>query len=209
MKMEAEKFQSTKIFCEDIISYCLYKYYFSKDNKIFFKVSQNINVKTGRGWDYWCAPEVDVIEVTPEGQIIAYEIKGFRKGKHGESEPPALYDGISQALAYFNLPYIAEGKNFNKFGGGAFDFVYLIHARSEIKFPRYEKRIFDLLSIGFILSLPNGKFEKVKEALQNPLQSKEAKKHFLINLDTLEKFSLNSKIFRKIKGKGEKYFSNL
>ena len=53
---------------------------------------------------------------------------------------PASYDGMGQALAYLNLPYVNEtdpSMNLNKFNGGAFDFVYLVCARSKPEFPEY------------------------------------------------------------------------
>jgi len=205
------------IFSEDIITYALYKNYISKESKVFFKVFQNIDIKTGRDWNYWCAPEVDIIEVKKDGIINAYELKGVRKYKKTEETWPAFYDGVGQALAYLNLPYVSDSKapegsieRFDKFKGGAFDFVYLVYPRDKIEnFPEYEKRIFNLLPIGVIFAIPDGKFGVVKKASRNPLQNEEAKKHFLNNLDTLEKFSLNSRIFRKIKEKGERYFLNL
>ena len=203
------------LFNENVISYALYKNYFSIGSKIFFRVSHNI--KIGRNWNYWCAPEVDVIEVTKDNNVIAYELKGVRKGrkkivKSKEESPnfPAFYDGIGQVLAYLNLPYVNEtdpSPNLNKFNGGAFDFVYLVYAREQSEFPEYERRILNSLPIGITLALPNGEFVKVKEASKNPLQSKEAKEHFLENLNTLDKFSINGKIFRKIKEQGERYFS--
>jgi len=201
----------TKIFSEDVVSYALYKCYVSKDSRVFFKISHNIDIKTGRNWYYCCVPDVDLIEIRKDNTIIAYELKGKRKGKKPENKSSkglAFYDGIGQALAYLNLPYISILGTFNKFNGGAFDFVYLVYARDELEFPDYEKRIFDLLPMGVILALPNGEFKKVREAPKNSLQSKEAKEHFLKNLDALEKFSVDGKIFRKIKERGEKYFLN-
>lgn len=215
LKMKNEKLKSAKIFSEDVISYALWKFYIPKESTVFFKISHNIDVKTFRGWDYWCAPEVDVIEMTKGNVINAYEIKGIRRKKE-LLEWPAFYDGIGQTLAYLNLPYVGDSSTpkdspecFDKFGGGAFDFIYLVYTRDKIEnFSEYEKQIFDLLPIGVILATPEGKFGIVKEAPLNPLQSKEAKEHFLKNLNTLEAFSVNSKIFRKIRIKGENYFSN-
>ncbi|TET07217.1 MAG: hypothetical protein E3J83_05270 [Candidatus Atribacteria bacterium] len=37
----------TKIFSEDVVSYALYKCYVSKDSRVFFKISHNIDIKTG------------------------------------------------------------------------------------------------------------------------------------------------------------------
>lgn len=219
--MKGEKLKLAKIFNEDVISYALWKFYIPKESKVFFKVSHNI--KPERNWSYWCAPEVDLIEVRKDDTIVAYELKGMRRGRKRKMFPenkppefPAFYDGIGQVLAYLNLPYVSEEnpslnlKRFDKFGGSAFDFVNLVYPRDKIEnFPEYEKRIFNLLPIGVIFAIPDGKFGMVKEAPRNPLQSEEAKKHFLNNLDTLEKFSINSRIFRKIKEKGERYFLNL
>lgn len=213
-----------KLFDENVITYALYKNYISRESKVFFKVFHNIDVKSGRNWNYWCAPDVDVIEVTRDNEIIAYELKGMRKGRRKKTLPeyrspewPAFYDGVGQALAYLNLPYVSssmapEGseEHFDRFGGGAFDFVYLVYPRDKIEnFPEYERRIFDLLPLGVIFAIPDGSFGIVKKAPRNPLQSKEAKEHFLNNLNTLEAFSVSSKVFRRIREKGEQYFSNL
>jgi len=197
-----------KIFNEDIIAYALWKFYIPQESKVFFKVFHNMSIKRGRNWNYWFAPEVDVIEITKNNEIIAYEIKGARKRKNN-IELPSFYEGIGQSLAYLNLPYMNEEqpKIFDKFSGGVFDFVYLVLARYKIEFKEYEKRIFNLLPIGLIFALPDGRFERVKDASRNPIQSKEAKRHFLNNLETLKKFSINSKIFRKIKERGQKLFS--
>jgi len=132
---------------------------------------------------YWCVPDLDVIEITKDNKIIAYEIKGVRKRKNSPKWS-SFYEGTGQTLAYLNLPYVTEKepKTFDKFSGGAFDFVYLVLARDKIEFKEYEKRIFHLLPIGVIFAIPNGEFKIVKDAPQNPTQSKEAKRHFLNNL---------------------------
>lgn len=208
--MDNEK--SVKIFNEDVISYALWKFYISKESMVFFKVFHNIKLE--RNWSYWCITEVDVIEIKRDNTIIAYEIKGMKKGRKRKMfdrtacEYPSFYEGIGQAMAYLNLPYVYEApensnERFDKFKGD------LVYPRDRIEnFAEYEKRIFNLLPIGVIIATLNGKFRVVQEAPQNPLYSKEAKIHLLNNLDTLEKFSINSKIFKKIKEKGEKYFSN-
>jgi hypothetical protein len=109
-------------------------------------------------------------------------------------------------LAYLNLPIVLEN-NQPKFKGGAFDYVYLVHARPEVKLSDNERRVLDLVPmIGFEVVLPEGTFEKIQEPKENPILDKEAKSHFLANLDTLNKFSTSSKTFRRIKGVGESYF---
>lgn len=197
-----------KLFNEDAVCYALYKNYIAQDSKVFFKFLHNMSPKTPKGWDYWCAPEVDVIEIKNNKTIIAYELKGAQQYKKTETNWPGFYNGLGQALAYLDLPKIWQDGKF-KTGGGAFDFVYLVHARPDEKFEEYERKIFDLLPIGFIIVLPDGKAIKVHDAKPNPLRDEEVKQHFLNNLGTLEKHSINGRIFRKITQKGEEYFTDI
>lgn len=196
-----------KIFNEDAVCYAFYKNYITQDSEVFFKFFHNMAFKIPRGWDYWCAPEIDVIEVKKDKTIIAYELKGARKYKDNSEDKnwPGFYDGLGQAIAYLDLPKIAENSKFRS-TGGAFDLVYLVHARPTATFEEYERKIFNLLPIGFIIALPDGKFEKVHDAKENPLRDEETKRHFLNNLHTLDKHSIDSKIFRKINQRGEAYF---
>lgn len=194
-----------KIFNEDAVCFAFYKNYIAKDSEVFFKFLHNMSPKIPKGWDYWCAPEIDMIEVKNDKTIIAYELKGAQRYKGTEINWPGFYDGLGQALAYLDLPKIVENSKFRP-TGGAFDFVYLVHARPTVTFEEYERKIFNLLSIGFIIVLPDEKVIKVHDAKPNPLLDEETKIHFLDNLHTLEKHSINNKIFRKIKQKGEEYF---
>lgn len=198
------------IFNEDAVCYALYKNFISPESKVFFKFLHNISPKTPKGWDYWCAPEVDVIEIRKDNTIVAYELKGAQKYKDGAKDQnwPGFYDGIGQALAYLGLPKIVENNKFRPIGG-AFDFVYLVHARPEAKFEEYEKRIFDLLPIGFIIVSPDGLCTNMRESSANPLKNDDAKEHFLDNLDTLAKHSIDSRIFRGVKKRGEIYFQKV
>lgn len=110
-------------------------------------------------------------------------------------------------MGYLNLPFVIQKANSKlRFEGGVLDSVYLVHARNEAEVPEYERRIFDLVPIGLIIATPDGKLEIVKKASKNPVQSKEAKQHFLNNLDSLVKFSSKSKIFKKIQAEGKSYF---
>lgn len=193
-------------FNEDSVCYALHKNYIAPDSEVFFKFSHNMSPKAPKGWDYWCAPEVDMIEVKNDKTVVAYELKGAQKYKDTEVNWPGFYDGLGQSLAYLDLPKIVENNKFIS-TGGAFDFVYLVHARPEAKFEQYEQKIFSLLPIGFIIVLPDGKVVKVRDAKPNPLRDEETKHHFLDNLHTLEKHSTSSKIFRKICQKGKDYFS--
>jgi len=195
------------IFNEDAVCYALYKSYIAQDSEVFFKFLHNISSKNPRGWDYWCAPEVDMIEVKKDKTIIAYELKGARKYKDNSTDQnwPGFYDGLGQALAYLDLPKVWQNGKF-KTGGGVFDFVYLVHARPGESFEEYDLKILDLTPIGFITVLPDGKCIKIRSAQLNPLRDEGTKRHFLDNIETLEKHSIESRIFRGIKQKGETYF---
>ncbi len=154
-------------------------------SKVFRKFSHNLNLD--REWNYYTGTDMDVVEVTTNNTVIGYELKGFRKFK-GNPEPPGLYEGLDQALNYLNLPYVCNKNNEMLFNGGAPDYVYLVHARQNAEFQDYEKRVFGVTPIGFIIATPDNEFHKVHEAKQNPIQSKDAKVHFLNNLNSLGKF---------------------
>ncbi len=159
--------------------------YLAKDSKIFRKFSHNLNLD--RVWNFYCCTDIDILEVTRDSTIIGYELKCYRKYK-GNFEPPGLYEGLDQALNYLNLPYVCGKDNKMLFDGGIFDYVYLVHARQNPVLENYERRVFSVTPIGFIIATPDEQFHKVQEARRNPIQSKEVKEHFLKNLDTLSKF---------------------
>lgn len=174
MKMTEE--QLVKLICKN---------YIPAQSKIFRRFSHNLNLD--RNWDYYCGTDIDVLEITKANTIIGYELKGFRKYK-GNPEPHGLYEGLNQALSYLNLPYVLSKNKKMLFDGGIFDYVYLVHARKNNEFLEFERRIFKLTPIGFIIVTLDGSFYKVHEASQNPVQSSEAKTHFLSNLDSVVKF---------------------
>ncbi len=171
---------------EEQLAKSIASHYLTKDSKIFRKFSHNLNLD--REWNFYCGTDIDILEVTRDNTIVEYELKGYRKYK-GNFEPPGLYEGLDQALNYFNLPHVFSKDNKILFNGGIFDFVYLVHAREKSEFLEYEKRVFGLTLVGFIIATPNGSFHKVQEAKPNPIQSIEAKEHFLKNLDSLKKFT--------------------
>ncbi|MCI0330979.1 MAG: hypothetical protein L0196_08565 [candidate division Zixibacteria bacterium] len=196
---------------ENALSYIFFKNYCDSESRVFFKFLQNSDVKRKREWTYWCAPEVDVIEVKKDGTVIGYELKADQRRKSRE-EGPALFKGIDQAIAYLDLPRICENgqEQFKeKFEGGAFDFVYVVYTRQDGGFSQREIRTFNLLPIGVILVSPRGECKRVKEAPANPLLDSDTKNHFLNNLDTLKNHSVDSRIFSTIKLHGEAYLSGL
>lgn len=196
---------------ENVLSYIFFKNYCESESRVFFKFHHNVAVRRKRDWAYWCAPEIDIIEVKKDGTVIGYELKADRR-KNGQAEPPPLFEGIDQAIAYLDLPRVCENgedKFKEKFQGGAFDFVYVAYTRQNSDFSQREIRIFNLLHIGVVLVLPNGECKRVKEAPPNPLLDLDAKNHFLNNLDTLKNHTIYSRIFSKIKLQGEAYLSGL
>ena len=168
--------QLSNLFCDKFIP---------ATSKVFCKFSHNLNLD--RAWNYYTGTDMDVVEVTTENTIIGYELKGFRKFK-GNPEPPGLYEGLDQALNYLNLPYVFNKNNEALFNGGVPDYVYLVHARQNVEFQDYERRVFSVTPIGFIIATSNNELHKVHEAKPNPIQSKDAKEHFLNNLNSLGKF---------------------
>jgi hypothetical protein len=201
--------QTIPIFNEDAVCYALYKNFIHPESKVYFKLAHNLAFKNPRDWAYWCGPEIDVIEVRKDETIIAYELKGSRKYKDGTKDQswPGLYDGIGQAVAYLNLPRVALPDNTFKFSGGAFDYVYLAHARPNLESQTGERELFDILPIGLLGILPDGIIHVIKNAPENPLRDKNSKKHFLENLDTIKKHSsVKGKIYQRIIARGSDYF---
>jgi hypothetical protein len=194
--------ESSAIFSENAVAYSL-RQHCAAESKLFFKFHHNMGGRRDRAWYYYCAPEVDVIEVRIDGRLIAYELKGARKHKCG-ADYPAFYNAIGQSIAYLDLPWIYEGDH-RKFEGGAFDAVYAVCARETSKMDDSETRILSILPIGGMVVLPDGHVFTVKEAPKNPIQNTRAKEHFLNNLDSLNKHTTESRIFRAIDDAGNKW----
>ena len=89
----------------------LYKYLYKHsgpDSKFFFKFQNNLTRRENRPWYYYCAPDIDVIEIRQDGKLIAYELKDARKHRSGIPDSPPLSDAIGQAIAYLDLPWIYD-----------------------------------------------------------------------------------------------------
>lgn len=186
-----------------------------RGSRVFFKVFHNLS--PGRGWHFWSAPDMDLVEVRTDNTIVAYEVKGQRKGKNGYNWP-AWHDGLDQALAYLTLPKVTnETGQQRMFGGGVPDFVYLVHPLPfQGSVDPLDLRVISLTPIGFIGVLPFSidrnhknsslalgevfaseldKIIEVAPAKRNPLQDARAKTFFLENLGSLESFGEGSRIF--------------
>jgi hypothetical protein len=199
--------QNENLFTENAVAYSLYKHCVSNNSRFFFGFHHNLSLRVDRDWYYWCAPEVDVIEVRNDSTVVGYELKGSRQHRSSCPDFPAIYDAIGQAVAYLDLPRVCEG-NHRRLEGGVFDFVYAVCARATPDIDDGEKKILGVVPIGAMLALTDGRFVTVKEAPRNPIQGEQAKEHFLQNLNSLEKHSTCSKIFRRIEAAGERYFSS-
>lgn len=188
-----------QLLTEDEITWDLYKSKKTKGSKLYFKVKHNVS--TIRDWSYYCAPDVDLLEVTLDNSVIAYEIKGQRMRK-GEPDWPALYDGLGQALAYLMLPSVySSALKKRLFDGGAFDRVYLVNARPAGTIDKESTRILELTPIGYIAAYENNRMDEIRKPAVNPLKSQDAKNHLLENLPTLHEFSEESRTFRNLKAK--------
>jgi len=156
--------------------------------RIFQKVFHNISI--GASWQFWFAPDADLIEVTKEGTFIGYELKGVTAKKQAY-EFPAVYQGLDEALAYLRNPVISRGEE-KTFNASLFDYVYLVHA-GNVSDESMCKVIDQCTPIGFMLIDYEGTKEIVKPK-ENPFASKETKQMFLNNLSVLDSYKLGRNI---------------
>jgi hypothetical protein len=195
------------VYSEDAVAFALYKQCIAGNSQMFFKFHHNLSFRVDREWYYYCSPEVDVIEVRNDGSIVGYELKGSRKHKSGLPDFPDVFEAMGQALAYLDLPGVHEKSGRSLFVGGIFDFVNVVCARPTPDLDAREMRCLSIVPIGAMLALPDGQVLTLKEAPPNPFRNLQAKEHFLRNLNTLEKHTTRSKIFRRIESAGESWFA--
>lgn len=201
---------------EDFLLYILGLVARQRGSRVFFKISHNMSLN--RGWHFYCAPDMDLVEVRPDNTIVAYEVKGQRRRKDSY-DWPALQDGLNQALRYLIMPKVTNHSPFiGMFKGGIPDLVYLVHPiPSHKSLDPLDLKVISLTPVGFIGIMPvsidrkeihaldvreqlRAQLDKVIEvvlARQNPLQDARAKAFFLDNLASLEKFGEESKIFNR------------
>lgn len=151
-------------------------------SRIFQKVRSS---KDTGGYRYFnFSPDIDLLEVRPNGKVVGYELKGYLKS--GRSmKAPAYYEGIDQALAMLKNPVSSPLSA--SFAGSIFDQVYIVHpAGSDIE------KLADLLElctpIGLVVVGHQGTKEIVKPK-PNPFVSQEMKDYFLNRLETLEAYT--------------------
>lgn len=190
------------ILTEDVILYLLYEKLKSNGAQFFFKLKHNVSLM--RDGYYAFGPDVDLLEVRKDRKIVGYEAKGQQKGKPW----PARYEGLDEAMAYLELPYISKNGR-RLFEGGVMNEVYLVHigSRPDI-FSKTWLKIFSLTPIGLVIITPQREFFKILQARKNPVLNMNAKKHFLQHLNTLSAFNETSRTFRSIKRKADEYYRN-
>lgn len=195
------------IFTENAVAYALQRQC-AAESRVFFKFHHNLKVHENREWYYYCAPDIDVIEIRQDENLVAYELKGARKHHSGLPDYPAFYDAIGQTIAYLDLPWIQENDQ-RKFAGGAFDQVYIVCAGGSATIEAGDARILGTVPLGAMIALPDGQFVTIKEAPHNPIQDVRAKEHFLQNLNSLDKHTTRSKIYQSIAKAGERWFARI
>ncbi len=154
----------------------------NNNSQIFQKVRAS---KDTGGYRYFSfSPDIDLLEVRPNGKVVGYELKGYRQS--GRSwNPPSYYEGIDQALAMLKNPVSSPVSD--SFAGSVFDEVYIVHPEdSNIE------RLADLLQLCTPLGLVVVNHQGTKEIVKpkpNPFLNPEMKDHFLARLDTLETYT--------------------
>lgn len=226
MQLEEQKLPMT----EDLLLFVMSLAARRRGSRVFFKVFHNMSLD--RGWHFYCAPDMDLVEVRTDNTIVAYEVKGQREGKNGY-DWPACHDGLDQALMYLTLPRVTnETTQHRMFGGGVPDFVYLVHPLPfQDSVDPLDLKVISLTPVGFIGVLPlsidrnhknssldlgevfASQLDKVIEvvpAKRNALQDARAKTFFLENLASLKSFGEESRIFsRRVKQAALEYLGIL
>lgn len=150
-------------------------------SQIFQKVRAS---KDTGGYRYFgFSPDIDLLEVRPNGKVVGYELKGYLKSG-GSWNPPSYYEGIDQALTMLMNPIRSPVSD--SFSGSVFDEVYIVHPEgSDIE------KLADMLRLctplGLVVVSHRGTKEIVKPK-PNPFLSQEMKDHFLARLETLEAY---------------------
>ena len=163
----------------------LYLYHVLRRNngsQIFQKVRSSKS--TGVYGYFNFSPDIDLLEVRPNGKVVGYELKGRSRSK-GSWNPPPFYEGIDQAMAMLKNPVTSPWAHV--FEGSIFDEVYLVHpAGSGVE------QLLDLLElctpVGVIVVSHEGTKELVKPK-PNPFADTEMKRFFLNHLHAFEAYT--------------------
>ena len=154
----------------------------NNQSQIFQKVRSS---KDTGGYRYFrFSPDIDLLEVRPNGKVVGYELKGYLKSRPS-MKAPSYYEGIDQALAMLKNP--VSSPLYESFAGSIFDQVYLVHPTGS-----GIEQLADALElctpIGLVVVSHQGTKEVVKPK-PNPFLNEDMKAYFLTQLDTLESYT--------------------
>ena len=167
---------------EDAVFLCLYNRLRQRHSVILQKVRESKDVGGYRYFSF--SPDIDLLEIRQNSEIIGYELKGYRRRGRG-TEPPSFYEGIDQALAYLVNPISSPVSP--SFAGSIFDYAYIVHpGGSGID------RLADILEgctpLGLLVVERSGTKELVKPR-KNPYLNDELKSFFISKLYTFESYT--------------------
>ena len=149
MQFEDQNFPMT----EDLLLFIMSLVARQRGSRVFFKISNKMSLD--RGWHFYCAPDMDLVEVRNDNTIVACEVKGQQK-RNGGYDWPACHDGLDQALKYLVLPRVTNQTTVRPmFKGGVPDRVYLVHPLpSTESIDPLDLKVISLTPVGFIGMLP-------------------------------------------------------
>lgn len=167
---------------EDAVFLCLCNILRQKGSTILQKVRSSSDLGGYRYMNF--SPDIDLLEVRQDGLVVGYELKGYL-GTGRDTDAPAYYAGLDQALAYLVNPVSSPLSE--SLAGGIFDHVYLVHpAGSGVEV------LADLVQrctpVGLVIVDRNGTREVVKPKV-NPYLNPDLKAYFLAHLDAFSAYT--------------------
>ncbi len=166
---------------EDAIFLCMYNVLSRRNSRIFQKVNSSSNVGEYKYFNF--SPDIDLLEVRQNDEVVGYELKGYRR-KGRSIDPPMFYEGIDQALAYLINPTISP---LGSSVGSIFDYVYIVHP-----YGSGIGKLADLLErctpIGLVVVERHKTVEAVKPR-KNPWLDEGLKSLFLSRLDAFQAYT--------------------
>ena len=151
----------------------------NNQSEIFQKVRYSKDV----GGHFSFSPDVDLLEVRPNGTVAGYELKGYRKAGR-EMRPPMFYEGLDQALAMLKNP--VRSPLSGSFAGSVFDSVYLVHPEGS-SIDQLADLVQMCTPLGLIVVNHSGTQEVVKPK-PNPFLNPSMKAHFISRLNALDAY---------------------
>ncbi len=167
---------------EDAVFLCLYNRLRQRHSTVLQKVRASKDVGGYR--DFGFSPDIDLLEIRQNGEVVGYELKGYRR-KGRSTEPPSFYEGIDQALAYLVNPIRSPFAQ--SFAGSIFDHVYVVHPEGS-----GIDKLADLLEkctpVGLVV-VERSKTTEIVKPRKNPYLNDDLKSLFLDRLDTFQAYT--------------------